>query len=352
MMAKVFDYAQNKMLDLVPLFQAAPTENYLLQNLGIFEKVPSESIYVAVDRLIEDNASLLNKETKRFSPEHNSTKRSSYSGFQIELPHFAREDTLSAADFQKSGRVAGSDRSESRLEILADYVKRHAKAHNRTLETYYANALFKGKVAVEYTDDAPLIDYADSFDAPFMTASIDLSDDTTPVIRIFNEYLDQVTNATGGMWSDVKRTVVFAGANFFNALRFHPSLEKAYAFVSPFDPQNITTQRQELLPNVQTFSLPGMSVDVIKVTDPLLTPYIGINEAIMLPVFQPGTNVAQHVYGPASRDTNLAASGVTQEYFSYVYEKQRGESEVVSEASILPINHGTGFTMIITNSAS
>ncbi|HAK02965.1 MAG TPA: hypothetical protein DCP04_12595 [Klebsiella pneumoniae] len=68
----------------------------------------------------------------------------------------------------------------------------------------------------------------------------------------------------------------------------------------------------------------------------------------MLPVFQSNTNVYQHLYGPASVDTNLAASGITQEYFSYQYEKERGEVEIVSEASVLPVNHGTNFSLVIT----
>ena len=56
----MFSYDAYKMVDLAPIFEVAPSEGYLLQNLNIFDKSSSNGIYVMLDRLIEDNKTLLN----------------------------------------------------------------------------------------------------------------------------------------------------------------------------------------------------------------------------------------------------------------------------------------------------
>ncbi|WP_238081685.1 major capsid protein [Pseudescherichia vulneris] len=345
-----FPYSAYGMADLVPLFEVAPSENYLLQNLNIFDATPSNSIRVMIDKLVEDNKTLINNPKKRYAPEHDSTVRNGGETYFLELLHFHREDMVSAKDFQDSSRKPGTQREYEMVDIVSDYVMKHAKAHKRTLESMYARALFLGQVETPFTAEAPLINYTQSFNAPYMTNTIKLSDTSTDALEVFNGFLDQVSTATDGLWSDVRRVVVFAGAEFYNSLRFHASMKSAYQFVDPFSDMNIVYQRKDLLPNVQTFSLPGLSVDVVKVTDPLITPFIASNSAVMLPIFKNDTGVFSQIYGPASVDTNLARSGQIQEYYSYQYEKPRGEVEVVSEASILPVNHGTAFTLKITAS--
>lgn len=57
----MFSYDAYKMVDLAPIFEVAPSEGYLLQNLNIFDKSSSNGIYVMLDRLIEDNKTLLNQ---------------------------------------------------------------------------------------------------------------------------------------------------------------------------------------------------------------------------------------------------------------------------------------------------
>lgn len=346
----MFSYDAYKMVDLAPIFEVAPSEGYLLQNLNIFDKSPSQSIYVMIDRLIQDNKTLLNQPKKRYSFEHDSTARTPANSFPVELLHLHREDTVSAVDFQSAGRKPGAVVQETMLEIVAEYTLKHAKAYKRYLESAYADALFRGQVQTPFTQEAPVIDYTASFDAPFMTDTIALSDGSTDALEVFNGFLDKISSATDGLWTDVRRVVCFASASFYNSLRFHASMKAAYQYVDPFSEMNIVYQRKDVLPNVQTFSLPGLSIDVIKVTDPLLTPYIADGTAVMMPIFQENTNVYQHLYGPASVDTNLAAAGIVQEYFSYQYEKERGEVEVVSEASVLPVNHGSNFGLIITAS--
>lgn len=351
-----FQYSQWGMTDLVPAFSQTSQQNYLLQALGIFEKEGSSEIRVAFDRLTETNQSLLNTPKKRYSFDHNSTELGSATNYRVEIPYFLRHDSITAADFQQGKRRPGTTEEETYLDILKYYVERHAKAMKRTVEQMYARALFKGEVYAPYNPDEDLqdkerkvIDYATSFDAPFMTDTIDLNSSTTfDVLEAFNGYLDRINAAADGLYSDITRVIVFAGADAYNRLRFHPSMKEAFQYVSPLDAGNIITQRRDLLPAVQTMSLPGLSVDVIKVTDPLLTAYLASNEMVMLPIFRAGTNAYQHIYSPASTNTRLARSGDLQEYYSYLIENDLGEEKIYSEAGILPVNHVTNMAMRIT----
>ncbi|MDU6438923.1 MAG: major capsid protein [Pantoea sp.] len=351
-----FQYNQWGMTDLVPAFSQTSNQNYLLQALGIFEKEGSSEIRVAFDRLAETNQSLLNTPQKRYSFEHNSTERGTATNYRVEIPYFLRHDSITAADFQQGKRRPGTTEEETYLDILGDYIQAHAKAHKRTLESMYARALFTGEVYAPYNPDEDLedkerkvIDYAASFDAPFMTETIDLNSSTTfDVLEAFNGYLDRINAAADGLYSDITRIVVFAGSDAYNRLRFHPSMKEAFQYVSPLAEGNIIIQRQDLLPNVQTMSLPGLSVDVIKITDPLLTAFLASNELIMMPIFRAGTNAYQHIYSPASTNTRLARSGDLQEYYSYLIENDLGEEKIYSEAGILPVNHVTNMTLKIT----
>ncbi|EXU73882.1 major capsid protein [Erwinia mallotivora] len=155
-----------------------------------------------------------------------------------------------------------------------------------------------------------------------------------------DEY-DQVADSAEGLYSNMTRVIVFAGRNVYNKLRFHPSMKSAFQYVSPLDVENIITKRRELLPNVQTMTVPGLSLDVVSVADPLLTQYIGADELILVPIFRAGTNAYNHIYTPASTNTKLARTGVAAEYFSYMIEKDLGETDIYFEASILPVNNVT-----------
>lgn len=345
-----FNYDNWNMLDLVPAFTQVPLQTPLLTALNIFEKQGSASVKVAFDRIIEDNKTLLNTPQKRYSYDHDTTSRGEASNYLIELPHFHRKDEVSAKDVQSGQRIPGSTEKETRDHIIAYYLQRHAKAHARTVEEMYARALFRGEVYTPKTSDR-LISYTDSFDAPFMTDTIDLAASTTlDVLQVFNGYLDRINAAADGLYSDITRVVVFAGADVWSKLRFHPSIVNAFQYVSPLDSGNIIVQRQEILPNVQTITLPGMSVDVIKVEDKLHTTYLGSNEMVILPIFGAGTNAYQHIYGPASVNSAIAFNGDVQEYFSYLTEDNLGKQDVYYEASILPVNHVTNMTLKITAS--
>ncbi|MEB6337663.1 major capsid protein [Serratia rhizosphaerae] len=325
-------------VSLAPLFEAHPAQNFILQTLGIFDKDSSDTPKVEVDRIVEDNRTLINDNVKRYGSDHNTTQRQEGVGYLVEIPHFARLDQVTTQDFQGKLKL-GTDREETLMDITSDYVRRHKIAHARSVEGYYANALFNGKVATPKTSDAPLIDWATTFGTQQKTASIAFSDDSTDVVEAFNGLVDDVSTTAGGLISSLRRYVVFAGAGFYNKLRFHPSMKSYFQYVSPLDAGNIVVQHQELLPGVSTFDLPGLQVTVVKVQDPLLTAYIGTDEAVMVPVFTAETNVYQHIYGPASRDMQLAL-GATEEFYSYQVRDPRWNNiEIRYEAGLLPVNH-------------
>ncbi|MFT0669394.1 phage capsid protein, partial [Enterobacter hormaechei subsp. xiangfangensis] len=85
-------------VDLSPLFNLNPTRNYLLASLGLFDGVGVSSHKVAVSRLVEDNRSLFNQPTARFSSEHNTTQRQNGKEYLVELPFYMREDQITPAD--------------------------------------------------------------------------------------------------------------------------------------------------------------------------------------------------------------------------------------------------------------
>lgn len=341
------DYGAFGLVDLQPAFAVTSQQNYLLQALNIFETQASDTIKIAFDRIVESNKTLLNDPKKRYSFQHNSTARGDATNFLIECPYFLRSDGISAADFQRGNRRPGRDDEETFDDILSDYIVKHSTAHKRTVEQYYANALFRGQVITPETSDK-LIDYAQSFDAPFLTASVDLTAPNADVLEILSGLYDQVSDSSEGLYSNIVRVVAFAGKSVYNKLRFHPSMKSAFTYISPLDSGNIVTQRRELLPNVQTMTVPGLSLDVVSVADPLLTQYIGNDELILVPVFRAGTNAYSHIYTPASTNTRLARTGIAQEYFSYMIEKDLGETDIYFEASILPVNNVTNMILKVS----
>jgi hypothetical protein len=105
-------------VDLSPLFNLNPTRNYLLASLGLFDGVGVSSHKVAVSRLVEDNRSLYNEPTARFSSEHNVTARQNGKEYLIELPYFLREDQITPADIQGSVSLALTHKKPSPIYSL------------------------------------------------------------------------------------------------------------------------------------------------------------------------------------------------------------------------------------------
>ncbi len=127
----------NDYVDLAPLFSAHSTRNYLLSTLDFTDSVGVTSHKVAVSQLVESNESLFNKETSRFSSEHNVTKREQGKEYLIEIPYFLRVDLIKPQDVQGK-RKPGTDFQETLTDIYADYVAKHHVAYQRTKESVLA----------------------------------------------------------------------------------------------------------------------------------------------------------------------------------------------------------------------
>lgn len=337
----------NEVVDLSPLFSATSTRNYLLASLGIFDGDGVTSHKVSVSRLLEDNTSLFNHPTARFSNEHNVTSRQNGKEWLIELPYFLREDLIVPSDIQGK-RKPGADIEETVTDIYADYMSKHAVAFMRTRESYLARSLFSGTVNTPKTDDV-LIDFGDLFGVAPMTATIDLTSTDSSALRQIDDLVSQITEAAQSQAAAIERVIVFARGDFYSDLRFSQAMQIAMQYVSPFDDANVVIARRDLLPGVSTFSIPGTNCDVIKLTDPLLIAQMpdGV-DAIAIPVFQKGSGVYTNIYGAASSTFDLLNASA-QEVYSWSYENERGSAiNVISENSALSVNHGLGFSVHIT----
>lgn len=336
----------NERVDLSPLFQLTSTRNFLLSSLNIFDGDGVTSHKVSVSRLLEDNTSLYNQPTARFSNEHNTTQRQSGKEWLIELPYFLREDVITPSDIQGK-RKPGSDIQETVTDIYSDYMGKHAVAFMRTRESYLARSLFSGQVYTPKTDDL-LIDFGDLFGVAPMTATIDLNATDSSTLRQIDDLVSQITEAAQSQAAAIERVIVFARGDFYSDLRFSQGMQVAMQYVSPFDDANVVITRRDLLPGVSTFSIPGTNCDVIKVTDPLLLAQMpeGV-DAIAIPVFQKGSGIYTNIYGAASSTFDLL-NAAPAEVYSWSFESERGNAiNVISENSALSVNHGLGFSVHI-----
>lgn len=339
----------NEVVDLSPLFNANPVRNYLLSALGIFDGVGVQHHKVEVSRLIEDNLSLLNIPTARFSREHNTTARQSDKSWLIELPYFLREDSINVADVA-GRRKQGSTLEETVVDISSDYMAKHFVAFQRTKESYLARALFKGEVYSPKTNDL-LIDFGATFGISPMTATFDLSASDATSLRQIDDLVTQITEASQAQASAVERIIIFAKGDFYSNLRFSEGMQTAMKYVSPFDNANVVIARRDLLPGISTFSIPGTNCDVVKVSDQLLLQHFpdGV-DAIAVPVFQAGANVWQNIYGAATSNFALINAAPAETY-SWSYGSERGDVvNLITENSALTVPHGLGFTVHITAS--
>lgn len=336
----------NDYVDLAPLFQTHNTRNFLLSTLDFTDPVGVSSHKVAVSQLVESNESLFNKETSRFSSEHNVTKREQGKEWLIEIPYFLREDVIRPSDVQGK-RKPGTDFQETLTDIYADYVAKHHVAYQRTKESVLAASLFSCKTYTLKTDDV-LIEWGKLFNVTPMKATVNASStDTTKIFKEFDQIATDMIAKAQKQAATIERVVVFCKPEAFSAIRFSAGMANAFQYVSPLEEGNVVYQRRDLLPGVTTFTIPGTNIDVIKLVDPLHLAHMTA-DAVAVPKFAKGSNVYQNIYGAASSTFELI-NAAPAEVYSYSYESSRGDAvNVVTENSQMVVNHGVGFSVQIT----
>ncbi|MEF8935871.1 major capsid protein [Escherichia coli] len=336
----------NDYVDLAPLFSAHSTRNYLLSTLDFTDSVGVTSHKVAVSQLVESNESLFNKETSRFSSEHNVTKREQGKEWLIEIPYFLREDVIRPSDVQGK-RKPGTDFQETLTDIYAEYIAKHHVAYQRTKESVLAASLFSGKTYTPKTDDV-LIEWGKLFNVTPMKATVNASaTDTMTVFKQFDQLATDIMEKAQSQAAAVERIVVFCKPAAFNAIRYSVGMVNAFQYASPVDDANVVFNVRSLLPGVTTFTIPGTNIDLIKVTDPLHLAHMTA-DAVAVPKFAKGSNVYQNIYGAASSTFELI-NATPAEVYNYSYESSRGDAvNVVTENSQMVVNHGVGFSVQIT----
>lgn len=336
----------NDLVDLSPIFQALPERNYLFNALDLFDGVGITSPKVIVSQLVEDNYSLFNEPTSRHSSEHNTTARQNGQEYLIEAPFFMREDVFKPVDVQGK-RKQGTALEETVTDLYTEYTGKHKVAYMRTRESYLARAMFKGQVYTPKTNDL-LIDYATLFGVSPMTHTVS----TASPAKDLDDVLDKIQQAAGGLAGSIERVVVFAKPAAFSQIRFSDAMATAFQYVAPYDSRNIVFQRNELLPGVSTFSMPGSPIDVLKVTDPLILAQMPDDaDMLAIPVFSKGTNAYQVMYGAAS-STFALIDAAAAEYYTWGYQSERGDTwNVITENTALCVNHALGMQVKITITA-
>ncbi|EGM4558408.1 TPA: major capsid protein, partial [Escherichia coli] len=253
----------NDYVDLAPLFSAHSTRNYLLSTLDFTDPVGVSSHKVAVSQLVESNESLFNKETSRFSSEHNVTKREQGKEWLIEIPYFLREGLIVPADVQGK-RKPGTDFQETLTDIYAEYIAKHNVAFQRTKESVLAASLFSGRTYTPKTDDV-LIEWGKLFNVSAMKATVNASStDTTKIFKEFDQIATDIIEKAQSQAAAVERIVVFCKPEAFSAIRFSAGMANAFQYVSPLEEGNVVYQRRDLLPGVTAFTIPGTNIDVVK----------------------------------------------------------------------------------------
>ena len=250
----------NDYVDLAPLFSAHSTRNYLLSTLDFTDSVGVTSHKVAVSQLVESNESLFNKETSRFSSEHNVTKREQGKEWLIEIPYFLREDVIRPSDVQGK-RKPGTDFQETLTDIYAEYVAKHNVAFQRTKESVLAASLFSGKTYTPKTDDV-LIEWGKLFNVSAMKATVNASStDTTKIFKEFDQIATDIIEKAQSQaaavavpkfakGSNVYQNIYGAASSTFELINAAPTEVYSYSYESSRgDAVNVVTENSQMVVN-------------------------------------------------------------------------------------------------------
>ncbi|AIN18160.1 phage major capsid E family protein [Yersinia rochesterensis] len=337
----------NQLVDLTESFKLIPSQNYLLQNLGLFNFKPSATRSIAVDYLVSDNA-IINTETMRYGTDQNTTILDRYSSYNISIPHFYRQDVVTPEAFQ-SRRAMGTDSERTVTSVIIDYLDKHHTAYRRTTEQLLAKCLFKNTVDATKTEN-PNINWVDTFGFSQQVATVDLASASTDVPMWLDDVMVKLRNVQGNLSTAMQDTIVFCGSNFYSKLRFHASVKELFTFTSAADNSNniITTYKEAAnLPGFSMFRF--MDMTFIRVEDASYG--IDTNEAYFVPKFSPNTTPYVGYFGPASRNMDVAQMS-PQRVYSYRTYTDMQMVNVHNEHSLLPASLLPNVVLKATNTAS
>ncbi|MDA5491489.1 major capsid protein, partial [Yersinia kristensenii] len=200
----------NQVVDLSSSFHLIPSPNYLLQNLKLFSFDPSTTRSTSLDYLVETN-NYVDRETTRYGTDQNTTILPRMTNYEIEIPHFYRQDEITPEAFQ-SRRRFGSSAELDANSVVISYLEAHSIAYHATRERLLAKALFKNTVDATNTRN-PNINWEDTFGSQQQVDTVDLASASTDVPEFLDSVMVKLRSALGSLSVSQTDTLVFCGSS-------------------------------------------------------------------------------------------------------------------------------------------
>ncbi|CAI2789917.1 Uncharacterised protein [Serratia grimesii] len=328
-------------LDLISPFVSAPTTGNLLQDLGVFSRDESKTPSVQVDYLLGEQSKLL-EYTERFGTDYNVTDRQRGKNFSVQIPHTTTSGRITSEDWQ-GHRKFGTNREEAKLELIAAEAAKQHESYLRSKEARLATALFENKVLDPHTNDG-LIDFTDVFGFQQGAAAITTGQLDNPLEQIDNAKRS-IRRKMGAFTKTTSGFVALVDDELFAKVKWHSQTLALiqHNMISP----NFLFNNKEIYPGYEMFTVNGITFVQNSNTD---ITAIRDGEGFLFPIIKPTAISASpfvNIAGPASRNFDLAGSGI-MDFYSYAIADKLGNPEIFSEFSHLPICYRSDFVTKLT----
>lgn len=223
---EVIDYTQELIL--------VPDTFHMLNDSGLFSDAPMSQNTVSFE-VRESSYTLIEDRVRGTRPQANADDLRSIKAYHI--PHFPDVDAIYPTDVQGK-RAYGSDRPDTKAEVMARKIERIRKSYDQTMELARWQTLVTGQAyAPNGTIAADF--YADmgktrqNFNFSFNNATADIAGEVEAVIAYLQDSAyngDQITEVRA-----------YCSPEFFNGLINHPKVQMAYTYYAS------TSRGQEIL---------------------------------------------------------------------------------------------------------
>lgn len=310
-------------------------KNFLIQELGLFTNVGSNSRFAGVDYYVsEDSDILLPTDNQRYGTDTNAINFRKTKTVALEIPMEETSTKIGPKDWQNK-RSFGGVGEKTPEECIVEATQKHADARDAYVEYKMASALVNATQEAKDTANE-FIDYQTLFGSQFSALSVSLEASTFDVPGWIARTQSQVKRRARGL--PLERIFVFCAPEVYFSFMSHVSTkEMLKQTVSPFDPNNFLTNFTNYggLEDVQSFGFAGF---IFILCDDRMFGLLDENQCLIAPKFADGEqNPLKRYYTKASRD-GLIAQQAPQTSYAYTYLTDRNHIELVTEVSALAVN--------------
>lgn len=310
-------------------------KNFLIQELGLFTDVGSDSRFAGVDYYVsEDSDILVPTDNQRFGTDTNAINFRQTKTIALEIPMQETSTKIGPQSWQNK-RSFGGVGEKTPEECVVEATQKQADARDAYVEYKMSMALVNATQEAANTANE-FIDYQSLFGSSFTALDISLSETTFDVPGWIARTQSQVKRRARGL--PMERIFVFCAPEVYFAFMQHPSVkEMLKQTVSPFDANNFLTNFTTYggLSDVQSFGFAGF---IFILCDDRIFGLLGENECLISPKFADGEqNPLKRYFTKASRD-GLIAQQAPQTSYAYTYLTERNHIELVTEVSALCTN--------------